>query len=110
MEFLKNFGNRIKSLRESIFLSQEDLAEKLGVHRNTLARIENGNNFVSAETLEKLAKALGVEPTELFIFNKKVKNNARKALKIKLEELNEDELKYFIANINSFIKLKSKKK
>ena len=110
MSFLKCFGNKIKKLRESVFLSQEDLAEKLGVHRNTLARIENGNNFVSADTLENISTALGVNISELFQFDKTIKKDRLKALKLRLEELDENELKYFISNINAFVKLKNKNK
>ena len=110
MSFLKCFGNKIKKLRESVFLSQEDLAERLGVHRNTLARIENGSNFVSAETLENISSALGVSIYELFQFDKNIKKDRLKALKFRLEELDENELKYFISNINAFVKLKNKNK
>jgi ribosome-binding protein aMBF1 (putative translation factor) len=44
--------------RESAGLSQQKLADKSGVPKTTIARIEHGNN-TSIETLSKLASALG---------------------------------------------------
>lgn len=44
--------------RETAGLSQQDLADKSGVPKSTIVRIENGNN-VSIETLAKLASAMG---------------------------------------------------
>ncbi len=42
-----------------------DLAEKSGVHRNTISKLENGRGGAYPETIRKLAEALDVEPTEL---------------------------------------------
>mgnify|MGYP002856129757 CR=1 FL=1 len=101
MSLKENFGKRIKLLREAAMLTQEDFAESVGIHRNTLARIEGGENFVSTDTLEDIAKALNVEVYELFMFNQTQKQDTIKALKLNLEELNENELKYFINIIKS---------
>ncbi len=46
-------------------MSIGDLSAESGVHRNTISRIENGNAEARTSTIRKLAKALGVEPTEL---------------------------------------------
>lgn len=59
-----DFGKKIKKLRESLLMSQETFSERIGIHRNTLARIESGENFVSYETLEAMKEALGVEYKE----------------------------------------------
>jgi len=47
-------GQRIKQVRESIGLSQQSLAEKLGVSRPSISQIENGARRVCAEELKKL--------------------------------------------------------
>jgi transcriptional regulator with XRE-family HTH domain len=54
----------LKELREARFLTQAELAERSGVSRPTIARIEQegGARFV---TIRKLAEALGVTPNEL---------------------------------------------
>ncbi len=51
---------RIKVLRDRRGLTQEQLAEKAGVSRTYLARLETGRQDPTLSTLEKLAKALGV--------------------------------------------------
>jgi len=66
---LKNqVGKRIKELRIKQKISQEKLAEMAEISQNMLSGIETGNNFCSAETLEKIIIALDVEPNELFDF------------------------------------------
>jgi transcriptional regulator with XRE-family HTH domain len=50
-----SIGNRIKVLRKAVGMSQERLAELLGVSRPTVSQIENGDRKVSAEELKKLA-------------------------------------------------------
>ncbi len=60
------FAANIKQHRQSRSFSQADLAEKLGISVNFLCNIENGNRWVSPQTLVKFAAVLNVEPFELF--------------------------------------------
>ena len=53
----KVFGKRIKELRERKKLTQEKLAEKVGLDLQTISRIETGYYFTSFENLEKLANS-----------------------------------------------------
>ena len=56
----------IKLLRVRRELSQEALAERSGVGRDTISRIENGHTHnVQYRTVARLAKALEVDPVEL---------------------------------------------
>lgn len=64
----KVFGKRIKELRERKKLTQERLAEKVGLDLQTISRIETGYYFTSFENLEKLANALDVTIADLFNF------------------------------------------
>src|SRR5207247_748281 len=50
--------------------SQEELAATAGVHRSHISLIENAKREVQLDTVEKLATALGVEPADLFRFEK----------------------------------------
>ena len=59
-------SKNIKRHRQSRNLSQADLAEKLDLSVNFLCNIENGNRWVSPQTLVKFASVLNVEPYELF--------------------------------------------
>jgi len=57
-------GN-LKRLREQQALSLTDLAQKSGVNRITIHRIENGKQKAMPRTLRKLAEALQVSVEEL---------------------------------------------
>jgi transcriptional regulator with XRE-family HTH domain len=56
---------RLKSVRLAKMLSQEELAEKAGLTRVAITRLERGDVDARFRTVRKLAEALGVEPTEL---------------------------------------------
>ncbi len=62
----KNFGNNLKRLRESKNLTQEELAELIGVEYQTISRIETGLYFTSYENLQKIAQALNINISDLF--------------------------------------------
>lgn len=68
MNIKKQLGQKIKELRLKHSFTQETLSEKLDISPKSLSQIELGNNFVSAETLEKLCTALDVNPKVLFDF------------------------------------------
>ena len=55
----------LKELREGQFLSQADLAQKAGVGRDTINRLENGKQKPTFRTIRKLASALGIESSEI---------------------------------------------
>ena len=57
--------NRLKELRKRQKLGLEDLAEKTGFSPGHLSRLERGDRKLTVETLERLALALGVQPTDL---------------------------------------------
>ena len=57
---------RIREVRESLGVSQEELAEKSGVSRATLWRLEMLGKDAKVNTLNKIARALGVKVTDLF--------------------------------------------
>ena len=59
---------RVRELREALGLTQAELAERAGVRRATVNRIENARvTAIDLEVLEKLADALGVEPGFIII-------------------------------------------
>lgn len=61
-------GKRIKELRKEKNISQEKLAEIIGIEANNLSRIENGKNYPSADTIVKIAEALNVDVNKLYYF------------------------------------------
>lgn len=108
MNLTKDFGKRIKELRESLFLSQEEFADKIGIHRNSLVRVEKGLGFVSVETLENIHKYLQIPYSELFNFKESPDKKPHKAFMLKLNELNKNDAEYFLTSINAYIKAKNK--
>jgi transcriptional regulator with XRE-family HTH domain len=56
---------RLRELRHRRVLTLGELAEKAGVGRNTIWRLEHGVMGAQPRTIRKLAKALNVEPEEL---------------------------------------------
>lgn len=63
---LKRFGAAVKARREKLALSQEELAERAGLHRTYIGGIEQGRRNLSLLNIVKLAQALGTEPAALF--------------------------------------------
>jgi len=59
---------RIKELRARYDLTQEDLAKKIGVRRETILFIEKGNYNPSLKLAHDIAKALQTTIDDLFIF------------------------------------------
>lgn len=90
---LKNqLGVRLKELRKLNKLSQEQLAEIVGVDPKHISFLENGKNFPSANLLMNLVKALKIEIKELFSFE---------------HQMNRDQI---IENLNSLIEKMDDKK
>ncbi len=90
----KKLGKRIKELRKIKGFSQEQFAEAIDIATNSLSLIETGNGFMTLATLEKMCRALNVEPYEIFKFHEDVnKQQMYEYLKHKLEFIKDDEIK-----------------
>jgi XRE family transcriptional regulator, regulator of sulfur utilization len=61
----ERFAVRLKELRESRGMTQEQLAKKAGVSRAYLSRLEMGRHDPPLSRLRKLAKALRVSVADL---------------------------------------------
>lgn len=60
------FGERVRELRKEKEISQEELADRAGVHRTYVGMIERGEKNITIVNIQKIAKALGVGIKELF--------------------------------------------
>ncbi len=69
-KILKNFGETVKKKRKIAELSQEELAEKLGIHRTYMSFIERGQRNPSLLMIFKISRALKIKLPELFEFDK----------------------------------------
>jgi len=59
------FAQRLRELRDQAGISQEKLAEKANLHRNTVGIIERGQQVPTLDVICKLAHALGMKPYQL---------------------------------------------
>ena len=69
MALKHDLGQKIQKLRKERKITQEHLAEIVGIDPKNISRIENGNNYPTAENLTSIAAALEVNIYELFVFN-----------------------------------------
>ena len=83
----------IKKCRKTKGLTQEQLAEKAQTSTNYLGSIETGKKYPSPQMMDKLAKALDINPLELF--NKESPNiqSIKRSLEEKIQEVLNDVLK-----------------
>lgn len=63
---LQQFAKRLAELRRSKGLSQEELAERSGLHAIAITYIETGKRVPRLDTVFKLAEGLGIDVSELF--------------------------------------------
>ena len=85
MTGLKSFGMRVKELRVSRKLTQEQVAEKCGISSKYVSRIEMGHHFPSFDILVKLSAVMKVEMSDMFDFAHTAKS--AKELKKGMNEL-----------------------
>ena len=62
----ERFGFAVKDRREALGLTQEEFAERAGIHRTYLSDIERGTRNVSLINIERVASALALKTSELF--------------------------------------------
>lgn len=94
-------GLRLKEYRENRKLTQDKLAEMVGIDPKHLSRIENGRNYPSLETLEKILDSLDVSYEEIFNFKLLVsKDELIKKINNRLEVLEESKLKLIYNIVN----------
>ena len=66
MKLKKTFSNNVRKYRIKQNLSQEELAEKAGVHRTYIGSVERGERNITINVMEKICTALGIPINDLF--------------------------------------------
>ena len=100
----KHFGKILRNYRKKAKITQEDLAEQLGISLKYISRIENGNNGVKTQNLIQYMNILGVPPDILygkFMTHPNIKKDME--LYEKITELSDEE-KEFISSIIDLLK------
>ena len=67
-EYLGQIGGRIRKLRLELGISQEKLSFSSELDRTYICSVERGERNISVINLQKIAKALNTEPSELLKF------------------------------------------
>lgn len=62
MKLREKVGRRIRNWRRLQDIKQEALAERIGVNKSTLSKLENGAIEINLTTVEKIATALNMSP------------------------------------------------
>ena len=111
-ELKKEAGKLLNQRRKELGLSQEKLAENLGIEVKTLSKIENGYTLFSAKTLCALCKFFNLPPKSFFDFNNSETVNERKINEIlyKIKESGEENLDTYYALVNMIFNIISKNK
>ena len=65
-DILVIFGNKVRELRKSKNLSQEDLADKADLHRTYIGMIERAEKNITLVNIQKIANALDIKIKDLF--------------------------------------------
>ena len=69
-KILENLGKQLKYLRKDKGLTQEQLAEKIGVHPTYVGKMEGGKSNPSTLMLFKISRALKIKLYDVFEFDK----------------------------------------
>lgn len=67
-KFLQQVGKRLAAARKQRGISQEKLAEAVGLHRTYIGFVEQGKRNPSIGNINKIAKTLGIPLSKLFDF------------------------------------------
>jgi transcriptional regulator with XRE-family HTH domain len=85
MDVKRAVGKRIKIVRQRNGLTQDQLAEQVGLSPKYISGIERGVENPTMDILIRLAKMLGVEPYDLFLFGES--EESEKALRKGIEKM-----------------------
>ena len=67
-----NIGDKVRELREKAGMTQEELADLMGVQRNTVWRWENNRAGLRGENIQRMSSVLNVDASELIPLNSDV--------------------------------------
>ena len=67
MDIIRVFGSNLKKYRKELGLSQEQFAEKCGLHRTYISAVECCRRSISLENIQRIADALEIETYKLFL-------------------------------------------
>jgi len=64
-KLISKFGKNLKKIRLNKKLSQEELAEKAGLHRTYIGMVERGEKNITLSSMEKITRSLNISLSQL---------------------------------------------
>lgn len=99
------FGANVRAIRKNYQLTQEKLAELIGIEPANVSKMENGTHFPSLKTFVRLVDVLGLDISNLFTANYTRENKAFEKIMYDIKNLDEKEFKFLqdvIASMKNF--------
>ena len=81
MSFYINIASRIKNARFELGLSQAELAEKAGISRETVSKVESGRRDIKMSTIAFIIEALN-ESADYILYGKRTEKSEARLLQI----------------------------
>lgn len=113
-EIYKMVGKRIRGLRKSLKLTQENLAEECGLDFRSIGAVERGERNLSLKSLTAIAKALKITPEFLL---KEEQSPAKEEKKTLLQELlytleseDAEKIRFVLQDAKNFLHYEKQKK
>jgi len=98
----KEFGRRLCNARKAAELTQEALAERVGLSRTSITNIEKGRQRIPLHVLFLLASAVGVSPAALLPDRKETpKSDVIDKRLLKKKQLKQDQMDYVATLVTS---------
>lgn len=104
-EFLKDMGQRILVRRKALRMTQEEMAEKLGVSTQMISNLELGKKAIRPDNLAKVCALLGLSAD--YILTGASTQTAVDAVAEKLTQLTPEELR-IVSNMIDYMNTKNK--
>ncbi|EKO87920.1 MULTISPECIES: helix-turn-helix domain-containing protein [Leptospira] len=107
---MSSFGKKVKKLRKEKGWSQDEFAEKIGVHGRHIGKYENGSTMPHSETVIKMAKVFDVSTDYLLLEEESLNPASKIKDKVLLKEfeivdqMNDKDREVIKSLIDAFIK------
>lgn len=82
-----SFGERLKTARKHLSITQEELASKAGLSTITISKLESGVNKPSFDVIIALSHSMDIEPNYFFGWSNEISAKSSSARRIKLQSL-----------------------
>lgn len=89
IDMIKNFAENVARLRKKFGFSQDELARKIDVNRQTISKIERGTGNPTLETIEKISEVFNATPIQLFGTPKEIAVSDTPVILDRIDEYND---------------------